>query len=84
MITRLWRSTPLLITTGDYLDGFYQGTRKALYENSGVYNNNNNNIDGFNMGKIFLYERTVGYYSSLVNINAYQLLLKLARRLPEK
>ena len=23
-----------LITSGDYLDGFYQGTRKALYENA--------------------------------------------------
>ena len=61
------------ITTGDYLDGFYQGTRKALYENNREsITININNIDGFNIGMLIaLYERTVGYYSSLVNINAY-------------
>ena len=61
------------ITTGDYLDGFYQGTRKALCENKREsITININNIDGFNIGMLIaLYERTVGYYSSLVNINAY-------------
>ena len=62
-----------LITSGDYLDGFYQGTRKALYENDREsITINITKIDSFNIGVLIaLYERTVGYYSTLVNINAY-------------
>ena len=61
------------ITSGDYLDGFYQGTRKALYENQREsITINITNIDSFNIGVLIaLYERAVGYYSTLVNINAY-------------
>jgi glucose-6-phosphate isomerase len=61
------------VTAGDYLFGFLQGTRQALYDNhrqsitltlpevtpSGVG------------ALIALYERAVGLYASLVNINAY-------------
>ena len=62
-----------LVTSGDYLDGFYQGTRKALYENDREsITINITNIDSFNIGVLIaLYERAVGYYSTLVNINAY-------------
>ena len=61
------------ITTGNYLDGFYQGTRKALYENNREsITININTIDGFNTGVLIaLYERAVGYYSSMINVNAY-------------
>ena len=62
-----------LITSGDYLDGFYQGTRKALYENGREsITINITKIDSFNIGVLIaLYERAVGYYSTLININAY-------------
>ena len=61
------------ITTGDYLSGFLQGTRQALYEN---YRDSititipqvNPRIVG---ALIALYERAVSLYASLVNINAY-------------
>lgn len=61
------------ITTGNYLDGFYQGTRKALYENRREsITININTIDGFNTGVLTaLYERAVGYYSNMINVNAY-------------
>ncbi|MBC8243843.1 MAG: glucose-6-phosphate isomerase [Verrucomicrobia bacterium] len=61
------------ITTGDYLDGLYQGTRDALYQN------NRQSItvtvdktEEYNLGVLIaLYERTVGFYSCIVNINSY-------------
>ena len=61
------------ITTGNYLDGFYQGTRKALYENNREsITININNTNSFNIGVLIaLYERAVGYYSNMININAY-------------
>jgi len=61
------------ITTGNYLDGFYQGTRKALYENNREsITINVNDINPFNTGVLIaLYERAVGYYSNVININAY-------------
>src|SRR5216110_3376140 len=43
------------ITSGDYLGGFLRGTRSAFYIGA----------------LIALYERAVGFYGSLVNINAY-------------
>ncbi len=60
-------------TSGDYLDGFYQGTRDALY------NNNRESltisiikVDEFSTGVLVaLFERAVGYYSALINVNAY-------------
>jgi glucose-6-phosphate isomerase len=61
------------ITTGDYLSGFLQGTRKALYENHResvtitIPQVNPRTVGAL----IALYERTVSLYASLVNINAY-------------
>ena len=61
------------ITTGDYLSGFLQGTRQALYENHRdsitiTIPQVNPRIVG---ALIALYERAVSLYASLVNINAY-------------
>jgi glucose-6-phosphate isomerase len=61
------------ITSGDYLSGLLQGTRQALYEN---------HRDSITVtipqvtpqlvgALIALYERAVGLYASLVQINAY-------------
>lgn len=61
------------ITSGDYLSGLLQGTRKALYENQRdsitvtIPQVNPRTVGAL----IALYERAVGYYASLVNINAY-------------
>jgi glucose-6-phosphate isomerase len=61
------------VTSGDYLHGFLRGTRAALYEKNresitvGIPEAN-----GFSIGALIaLYERAVGFYGSLVNINAY-------------
>jgi len=60
-------------TTGDFLQGFYLGTRDALYENGrqsvtltvGA-------VTPETVGQLIaLFERAVGLYASLVNINAY-------------
>lgn len=61
------------VTSGDYLSGLLQGTRRALYENQ---------RDSITLtvpevtpkvvgALIALYERAVGFYASLVHINAY-------------
>jgi glucose-6-phosphate isomerase len=61
------------VTTGDYLSGLLQGTRQALYENERdsititVPEVNPRTVGAL----IALYERAVGFYASLVNINAY-------------
>ena len=61
------------ITSGDYLSGLLQGTRRALYENGRdsititIPDVNPRRIGAL----IALYERTVGFYASLININAY-------------
>jgi glucose-6-phosphate isomerase len=61
------------ITSGDYLQGFYLGTRQALWENGRQsITLTIDRVDGFNVGLLIaLYERAVGLYASLVNINAY-------------
>ncbi|MCB9029574.1 MAG: glucose-6-phosphate isomerase [Deltaproteobacteria bacterium] len=61
------------ITSGDYLSGFYQGTRKALFENGREsITITIEKVDAFNVGMLIaLFERAVGLYASLVNINAY-------------
>lgn len=60
-------------TSGDFLQGFLLGTRDALYENNrqsitltiGV-------VTAGAIGQLIaLFERAVGFYASLVNINAY-------------
>ncbi|MEO1209028.1 MAG: glucose-6-phosphate isomerase [Cyanobacteria bacterium J06638_20] len=60
-------------TAGDFLNGFLQGTREALFENERdsvtiTVPTVNPRLVG---ALIALYERTVGLYASLVNINAY-------------
>jgi glucose-6-phosphate isomerase len=60
-------------TSGDYLQGFLRGTRSALYE-SGRESITVSlaDVDAFNVGALIaLYERAVGFYGGLVNINAY-------------
>jgi glucose-6-phosphate isomerase len=60
-------------TSGDYLNGFWQGTREALYEKDrGSVTITLDKIDARSLGAVIaLYERTVGFYATLVNINAY-------------
>jgi glucose-6-phosphate isomerase len=61
------------ITSGDYLQGFLLGTRQALWENHREsITLTINRVDAFHVGVLIaLYERAVGLYASLVNINAY-------------
>jgi len=61
------------IASGDYLQGFLRGTRSALYENGREsVTISIPELNAFNLGALIaLYERTVGFYGSLVNINAY-------------
>jgi len=60
-------------TSGDFLNGFHQGTRKALYESN--RENITITIDQVtpqSVGQLIaLYERAVGFYGTLVNTNAY-------------
>src|SRR5216110_1072818 len=61
------------VTSGDYLHGFLRGTRSALYE-SGRESITMSipEANAFDIGALIaLYERAVGFYGSLVNINAY-------------
>ncbi len=61
------------VTSGDYLSGFLQGTRQALYDN---------HRDSMTVtipavtpktvgALIALYERAVGLYASIIHVNAY-------------
>jgi glucose-6-phosphate isomerase len=61
------------VTSGDYLNGFFQGTRQALYENGREsITITVDEISPRTVGALIaLYERAVGFYASLVNINAY-------------
>ena len=61
------------ITSGDYLQGFLRGTRSALYDNGREsITVSIPEVNAFNVGALIaLYERAVGFYASLVNINAY-------------
>lgn len=61
------------VTSGDYLRGFLYGTRKALYQNNresltiGVAD-----VSEYSIGLLIaLFERAVGFYASLINVNAY-------------
>jgi glucose-6-phosphate isomerase len=61
------------ITSGDYLHGFLLGTRQALYE-SGRHSLTITieEINPQTIGMLIaLYERAVGFYASLINVNAY-------------
>ncbi|WP_413176023.1 glucose-6-phosphate isomerase [Anabaena azotica] len=61
------------VTSGDYLCGFLLGTRQALFENNRdsitvtIPQVNPRTVGAL----IALYERAVGLYASLVNVNAY-------------
>ena len=61
------------VTSGDYLSGFLQGTRQALYDNGRdsitvtIPEANAKAVGAL----IALYDRAVGFYGSLVRINAY-------------
>ncbi len=61
------------ITSGDYLFGFLYGTRKALSERGRESMTLTvEKIDAATIGTLIaLFERSVGLYASLVNINAY-------------
>jgi glucose-6-phosphate isomerase len=61
------------VTSGDYLNSYLQGTRNALYEKGRhSLTITIDRLDARSIGALIaLYERAVGLYSSLVNINAY-------------
>ncbi len=61
------------VTSGDYLSGFLQGTRRALAESGREsLTLTVETVDAATVGKLIaLYERAVGLYASFVGINAY-------------
>lgn len=61
------------ITSGDFLHGFLLGTRAALYENGRQsISIMIEDVTPYSVGVLIaLYERAVGLYASLININAY-------------
>ncbi len=61
------------ITSGDYLTGFYLGTQKALAENGRASMTITlDELTPFTLGALIaLYERAVGLYAALINVNAY-------------
>lgn len=61
------------ITSGDYLCGFLFGTRKALFDNQrDSITVTIPQVNPATVGALIaLYERAVGLYASLININAY-------------
>ena len=60
-------------TSGDYLSGFMLGTRQAMLENGRLtLTLTVQEVSPFSIGVLIaLYERAVGFYASLVGINAY-------------
>ncbi len=61
------------VTSGDYLFGFYEGTRRALYESKREsISIAVDEVSEKTIGMLIaLFERAVGFYASFVNINAY-------------
>jgi glucose-6-phosphate isomerase len=61
------------LKTGDFIHGFYLGTRKALYEKGRQsISISIKDVSPFSIGVLIaLYERAVGFYASLINVNAY-------------
>src|SRR5205807_738364 len=61
------------VSAGDYLHGFLLGTRQALFENERQSMTLTiRRVDARAVGVLIaLYERAVGYYATLVGINAY-------------
>jgi glucose-6-phosphate isomerase len=60
-------------TSGDYLHGFFLGTRQALYEKEREsITVTIENVSAFSVGVLIaLFERAVGLYAFLINVNAY-------------
>lgn len=69
--------TPLEVepgfTSGDFLQGFLRGTREALTQKGREsITLSIAELNAFNLGLLIaLFERAVGFYASLVNVNAY-------------
>ena len=61
------------VTSGDYLSGLLQGTCQALYENHrDSITVTIPEVNAYTVGALIaLYERAVGFYGFLVNVNAY-------------
>jgi glucose-6-phosphate isomerase len=61
------------MTSGDYLQGFLRGTRTAIYEGGrDSMTLSLADVTPFHVGALIaLYDRAVGFYGSLVNVNAY-------------
>ena len=61
------------VTSGDYLNGFWQGTRSALYDSGrSSLTLTFAQLDARALGAVIaLYERATGLYAELVNVNAY-------------
>ena len=61
------------LTTGDYLQGFLLGTREALSDSGrDSISITVNDVTGASVGALIaLYERAVGLYAELVDVNAY-------------
>ncbi|MEM9218754.1 MAG: glucose-6-phosphate isomerase [Cyanobacteria bacterium P01_F01_bin.150] len=61
------------VTSGDYLSGLLQGTRQALFDNQREsITVTIPVVNPYTIGALIaLYERAVGFYASLVNVNAY-------------
>ena len=60
-------------TSGDFLDGFFLGTRQALFESGRPsLTLTIPDVSARSLGMLIaLYERAVGLYASLINVNAY-------------
>ena len=61
------------VTAGDYLSGFLHGTRRALYDNDREsITITIESVSPKSVGALIaLYERAVGLYAELINVNAY-------------
>jgi glucose-6-phosphate isomerase len=61
------------VTAGDYLEGFFLGTREALFESGRQsVTITVKEVSPFTVGVLIaLFERAVGLYASLINVNAY-------------
>jgi glucose-6-phosphate isomerase len=61
------------VTSGDYLSGLREGTRRALHENGrGSITITVPEVGPKTIGMLIaLYERAVGFYATLVNVTAY-------------
>ncbi|MDB6056112.1 MAG: glucose-6-phosphate isomerase [Verrucomicrobiales bacterium] len=61
------------VTSGDFLHGFYLGTRQALFEKGRQsITLTIREVSPFSVGLLIaLFERAVGIYASLINVNAY-------------